>query len=251
MNNFMYKWLKFSLVALVGCGFFAMAVYAFWKRDEIRLAQIEPPLIQAPEEALKRRPEQPGGMDIPNRDKLVFDLLDGGSPAVELVSPLMPDAVQPDEVALPEVLSTTVRAEPATVKVSPVTPPVKLLPEKQVEDLVVAASAKVVEIKAAEPAVEKVVMPKFAEGVKEKSLPVVAAKGSWGVQLAAVGSKSDADTAAKGLKAKYAVLRPLTPRISTAPGGKYRVQFMGAASRTAATAICSKLAGQPCFPIGK
>ena len=54
------------------------------------------PLIKADTTPLKSRPAQPGGMEVPNQDKLVFDRLDPGS-APPMVERLLP----PPEVPLP------------------------------------------------------------------------------------------------------------------------------------------------------
>ena len=63
------------------------------------------PLIKADPRPLKSRPTQPGGMEVPNQDKLVFDRLDPGA-APPMVERLLP----PPEV-------------PMARPVAPVTPP--------------------------------------------------------------------------------------------------------------------------------
>ncbi len=63
------------------------------------------PLIKADPRPLKSRPAQPGGMEVPNQDKLVFDRLDPGA-APPMVERLLP----PPEAPLPR-------------PVAPVTPP--------------------------------------------------------------------------------------------------------------------------------
>lgn len=265
MSPFVVRWLKFSLVAIVGCGFMAMAIYAFVKRDEIRNAQVEPPLVSSPLEAVKRRPEQPGGMDLPNRDKMVFDLLDnsGQAGAIDVSGSL----VQPSAGAAPTVseVIATAKALPAAKAVSEVavsTSALEALPQAKP----VVASAKVVE---ASPVVVQAPAPVVAVATKTEVKPetkaaealvvkadekkestVAKAVTSWGVQLGAVGSKADADKAVANL-AKNAAVKGLKPNVVAAPDGKhFRIQFIGLKDRAAAAAVCSKLgAKQPCFPV--
>jgi cell division septation protein DedD len=230
----MYKWLKLSLVSVVACGFLAMAVYAFIMRDEIRAAQIEPPLITPPEQPLKSRPDAPGGLEFPNQDKLVFDLLENtaaapvaaitATAAEVLNSPTITGAAAASSFAPVAATPTQLVAE-----ISPaiVTQPVQVAPKPE---------------------------PKLAEAPTPQPEPKLTAKpaGSWSVQLAAVGSEADARTTAKQLQSKFGPLKPLAVRIVPAPGGqRFRVQFTGLATRTAAQAVCDKLGSQPCFPVGK
>lgn len=250
MSTFLVKWMKFTLVAVVGCGFLAMAIYAFVKRDEIRNAQIEPPLISAQDEALKRRPDQPGGMEIPNRDKLVFDLLDSNSTVSgdSGQMAMMADAADDDtaEPAAGEgdetsatVAEVSVTAPQAVAVAAEV--PVKVEEPKKVE---VPAAAPQPQPVAAAPVVEKQAVAKPVEKPAAKT-----ASGSWGVQLAAVGSAADGKRFADKAQKQYAALRDLRPNIEATPDGKaYRVQFIGVASREAAAAVCAKLGKQACFP---
>lgn len=241
MSPFLVRWIKFSLVTVVGCGFLAMAVYAFVKRDEIRSAQIEPPLIEAPEDALKRRPDQPGGLEIPNRDKLVFDLLDSDSTVTGPVNPLslttengsqLSDeqlaVLGTEPVSGSQVVAVLSEPEVAVAPVQPVAPVVPVAVAVQPKPVAVA-EVKPEPVKAAEP---------------------VKAGGGWGVQLGAVGSRSAAEASAAKL-AKNSALKGLNSRVVAAPDGKnYRIQFVGAKDRAAAAGVCSKLGkSQACFPI--
>ena len=51
------------------------------------------PLIRADQRPIKVKPDQPGGMDVPDRDKLVFNEKDGGPPVEKLLPP--PESPQP------------------------------------------------------------------------------------------------------------------------------------------------------------
>src|SRR5690349_9916326 len=45
------------------------------------------PLIRADQRPIKVEPDQPGGMDVPDRDKLVFSEKNGGPPVERLLPP--------------------------------------------------------------------------------------------------------------------------------------------------------------------
>lgn len=285
MSPFLVRWIKLSLVVVVGCGFLAMAIYAFVMRDEIRNAQIEPPLVAAPEDALKRRPEQPGGMEIPNRDKLVFDLLDSeatvsgafpvpapaeieqtsgtlagnaavveeGGPVSAASSEPLPAASEAKAVAVAAVaasapVSTSRVGEAAAGK--PVAPAAGAQVQQPVQVAQKPAEKTVdslkVEAKTAAPAEKVAATPAAASEPKGK-----VAGGSWSVQLAAVGSKADGDRMAAKLVKQYPALNGLSPRMEATPDGKrFRVQFSGLKDRNAAAALCSKLGSkQACFPV--
>ncbi|MCP5405771.1 MAG: SPOR domain-containing protein [Pseudomonadaceae bacterium] len=234
MGDFMTRWLKLSLVALVGCGFVAMVVYALLMRDEIKSAAFEPPLIAAPDTPLKRRPDEPGGMEIPYQDKVVFDLLD--RPSNTAVAPLDEEPVIADA-------GVTVSPEEEEV------PAAKPLEEAVAEETVVAppAVAKVVE---AAPVTKP--EPKSEAKPEPKPEPKVAAKasGSYGVQLASVSSRADADKAIAKFDAN-SKLSGLSSRVQTVDvKGKtyYRVQYIGLASRAEADAKCKSL-GISCLPV--
>jgi hypothetical protein len=86
----------------------AMAVFAgglwFAYQQGARNASVSPaassdkvPLIRADERPTKVKPDQPGGMDVPDRDKLVFT----GKPTGPAVEKLLPPAEQPRPVPPP------------------------------------------------------------------------------------------------------------------------------------------------------
>ncbi len=246
MSPFLYKWLKLSLVSLVACGFIAMAIYALIKREDIKAAQLEPPLIEVPGQALKTRPESPGGLEFPNQDKLVFDLLEGtaASPA--------DDVTTTAGNALVNTVAGAAAASSFAMAPTPVTATTPSASAPVTAAVADTSSPTLKSVPAAKP------LPPVAEAaattpaqVKLVATPVKAA-GSWSVQLAAVASEADARTTARQLQGKFKALEPLTVRVVAAPGGqRFRVQFTGLATRNAAQAVCDKLGTQPCFPVGK
>jgi len=85
-----------ALVVILGSSGVAWFAYnkGFYRASD-QLA----PLVQAQDGATKRRPEQPGGLEIPNQDKLVFDRLAPGENG-ERVERLLPPPEEP--LAKPE-----------------------------------------------------------------------------------------------------------------------------------------------------
>lgn len=240
MNDFTARWLKLSLVALVGCGFLAMLVYALVMKDEIRNSQIEPPLLVAPEEPVKRRPDEPGGLAIPHQDKTVFDLLEHPSPTdFTSATPIVVNRADDGASATATQAVAAIEAAEAVVDAEPV------------EEEAVAAPSPVVAAKPVESKPEPAkVEPTKAEPEAE---PVKAvASGGWGVQLASLGTQADADRAVANLKGQ-AALKGLTPKVVKADlgakGVKYRVQFVGLKDRNAAVSVCSKMGKQACLPV--
>lgn len=58
------------------------------------------PLIRADQRPIKVKPDQPGGMDVPDRDKLVFSEKNGGPPVERLLPP--PERPEPLPPPLPK-----------------------------------------------------------------------------------------------------------------------------------------------------
>ena len=136
-----------------------------------------------------------------------------------------------------------VAAVPVEVSETVVTPPAAIATVK--EDVapkkIIPVEPKVADVKQAEPV--KAVEP--AKPVAKKEVA-----GGWGVQVASLGSEADATKAIKQFE-KNAALRGLTGKVVKATVGgavKYRVQFVGVASRTAAAAVCAK-AKISCMPV--
>ena len=85
-----------ALVAVaVVCGVVVMLVYAYNKGRQHGAAG-EPPIVRAQKGPIKVRPEEPGGMTVPDRDKEVFTRLETGNKPVN-VERLLPPPDNPVE----------------------------------------------------------------------------------------------------------------------------------------------------------
>lgn len=105
--------------AVVGIVAFAGTIIVSYRGSD-RLSADGPPLLTADPSPTKSRPDQPGGMDVPHQDKLVYERLHDRSnhPTVERLLP-PPEAPLPRPVVTPQI--------PA-VPPMPITPTVAQLP---------------------------------------------------------------------------------------------------------------------------
>jgi hypothetical protein len=100
-----------SLVVLVALGGFVGIVWHAYNQGKAGGGDAVVPLLKADDSPTKVRPDQPGGMDVPNQDKLIYDrLAPGGQIATPQIERLLPPAEAP--VARP----------PAPVAQAPATP---------------------------------------------------------------------------------------------------------------------------------
>ncbi|MCW9032818.1 MAG: SPOR domain-containing protein [Rhodospirillales bacterium] len=172
------KWKRLVLILLLlvmlgGVGWWYL-IGANQMTDEANL-----PVIRAEVGPIKVKPENPGGMEIPNRDKLVYERL-GSKPGEPLVERLLPEPEKPVAMPAPEpepekAPVVVEKVMPKAVEEAPKPAPMKLEP------------APVEVTKAPEP---KVVAPKPVVVTKPAIKPV--ASGKYKIQLASVRSEAAA-----------------------------------------------------------
>ncbi len=204
------------------------------------------PVIHAPEGPVKVRPETPGGMNIPDRDKLVYDRMKGGveEPRVErLLPPPELPKTPPAPVAEPEpepVAEAEPQPETLVAEETPQEPakPRKLEPGK-VEQIKPPVKK---EVKKPEP----VAPAETAKPVK-KAAPEPVKKASYQIQIAAVRSRETAQAEWKRLQKKH---RDLLGRYSlnvvrvdlgANKGIFFRLRAGPIADESAAKALCENL----------
>jgi len=205
---------------VVLAAFLGLIVYVYLGGDE-DIAP-EPPVIAAPDGPVREKPEDPGGIEIPDRDKLVYNRVSGeeGEEAVNLE----PGPELPGDI--PE----------AAPEVAPEEPAEAAAPESTEETVEEAASA-----------------PDPAPAPAPVAQPAPAS-GDFMIQLGAFGSRESAARAWTTLQGKYpSVLGNLAPdyeALKRSSGTLYRLRAGGFADRAGAEAACAKLKaeGQGCFP---
>jgi cell division protein FtsN len=162
------------LIFLVLCAFAAVVWYAYQQGNKGGIGE-GTPLIKAEEGPIKIRPDQPGGMEIPHQDKMVYDELEGKEqkPAVEKLLP------PPEQPKLPEIKDQSAAAAteaPKTVEALP------MLDAKDVRELPKA------EMK---PAVKPAEVKEEKKKVEAKK--PVETKGAYSLQLASLKDKAAAE----------------------------------------------------------
>ncbi len=218
------------------------------------------PLIKADKGPVKVRPISPGGMKVPDRDKLVYDRMQGNGerPRVERLLPAPETPLPPPSRELPKQLEAAAPAPesaknltavaPAAGPVAP--PPAKAgtsrTPPVRTRPLASPGSA------AATPTVEEVLAAVRPPPAPKTSAPTTPARGAseapaYRVQLAAVRSLERAQGEWDRLRRKNTdVLGKLALSVVKADLGPkkgvfYRLRAGPLADEAAARALCAKL----------
>jgi cell division septation protein DedD len=246
--------LVFAAVLVIAIGAGASGWYFLHDGTTADSPDAEVPLIRADAGPIKVRPEEPGGMDVPDRDKLVYDRIDGNGerPAVER---LLPPPEMPMAKPAPQAAPNDVEERPAAQQPSPApaSPPASTArtdaapaPEQavpSVEDVLTAMRPP--------PPIE----PKAPENPAETKLKAEAAKaavapakaGGFLVQLAAVRSREQADVEWQRLRQKNSdLLGNLDLSVMRADLGPdkgvfFRLRAGPVTTEAAAQTLCQKL----------
>ncbi len=252
-------------VALAGAA--SGAVWIAYNQGMVAGTETAAPLIRAAVEETRRRPAEPGGMEVPNRDKLVFDRIapDAGEVRLERLLP-------PPETPLPRPGPKLANAVPAATSVLPaaprrqaaaasveikaaIQPPEKPLPaEAPKEPLVAEIPPPVVAVPAKEPPVQAVVPP-VAELAAVEPAAAPPSK-AWRVQIAAMRTTEAAELAWNTAVAKYndllGELRLNVEEVTLGERGTfYRVQAGPLEGKKQADALCAalKIREQDCLVV--
>jgi hypothetical protein len=234
----------FALVAFAGVVWYA------YDRGLHAGSEIAAPVIKADSRPVKIRPEQPGGMEIPNQDKLVFDALRPEEDQLPRVERLLPPpeapaprpeapvveapaaapaaaadtSETPAEASIPPARVVTpapapaipapaISAEEPPTPQAPAAPQTPAASAPPAENPAVAAAPPPPAPKAPEPVV---VAPKPEPRTEPAAVPVPAtaqpAAGAYRIQLAAVRSEEVAASEWARLQRRYSdVLGALSP----------------------------------------
>ena len=230
------------VVAVALGGFSAIVWYSFTKgQDENQDALV--PLIKAENRPIKVRPEKPGGMEVPNQDKLVYSRMNPGElpPPVEKLLPL-PETPVAKPAAPPEDEST---GKAKKVAEAPPTAP------KEEEPAAAKSPAESAPVLPA-PKIAGRKMDKNEEAMAKAGaeLAVIApALGGYSIQLVALRSRDRAQEHWRKLrKAHGDILGQLTHTVVTADLGDrgtfYRLRAGRLPDRAAAERLCARLAAR-------
>ena len=195
--------------ALLLAAFIVLKLYTPGVRD-----RFDPPRITADNTPFKIKPEEVGGVQTPNQDKVVFEVMDGKSPDAKASPKSLPET--PIKIEAPE--------------------PIVKRPEIKAP---VAPRPKRVKRPAATP---------------QRDTTVAVRGGDWVVQVSSTRSQEDAADVWSTLKRKYPDLvagkyADVKRADLNEKGVFYRTRIAGLADKNAANSLCNsfKAAGQACF----
>ena len=202
-----------KLAILVGvlllAAFIVLKLYTPGVRD-----RSDPPRITADNTPFKIKPEAVGGVQTPNQDKVVFEVMDGKSPEAKASPKSLPES--PIKIEAPE--------------------PILKRPEKK------------------EPVAPRPKRVKRPAVTPQRDTPVAVRGGNWVVQVSSTRSQADAAEVWTSLKRKYPNLvagkyADVKRADLNEKGIFYRTRIAGLADKTAANSLCNafEAAGQACF----
>lgn len=233
-NNFLGTFAGIALAAVVGW-FVLSPQYAEQNKDI--------PVIRRPQTAVKIKPDNPGGMEIPNQDKDVYNIVEKKNVDNTIVENLLPVPEQPKlPDIVPEVTDINENATNLDEIVEEVNEPaseVAAVPEKPVE-ILDNTKEKVTEAIA-----EQKVKSEVKEEIKPEVKETVAVGGKWQIQLIASKNKESVEQTWKNLSAKYTDLQKFTHEVQAtdlgAQGIFYRLRAGAFATRDDAAKVCASL----------
>jgi cell division septation protein DedD len=255
-NNFLSIFAGITLAGVVG--WFVLSPQYTQESSEL-------PIIRRPQTAVKIRPENPGGMEIPNQDKDVYSIVEKKTIDNTVVENLLPTPETPklpdivpevsdidenaknldeivDEVAeekttaeeVSEAIEEKVEKTKETVNETIPEKPIDLLNKEETKP------AEKVEIKKEEKPAEKI--------AETTQAPAQQTGGNWQIQLIASKNKDAVEKAWNDLSNRYSLLKSYSHEIQTsdlgAQGIFYRLRAGSFADKNAAAAACAALKKQ-------
>lgn len=221
-----------GLISIMVVAAFAGVVWYIYGEGIDRRAGVAPPLIKAPAGPTKVAPDEPGGLQVPNQDKQVYQAIQTtrSEPKLEQLLP-PPEMPQPEveiEPARPANVAVATAGSPAPKPVataststdSPATPPAPAEPDQTIAEVDPAPA----------------VTPQATLAARQ-----------FLVQLAAFRDPAPADTVWRQLRRKHPkILGDMKHRLQMIDLGAekgvfYRLQVDGYATRSAAIDVCEQL----------
>jgi cell division septation protein DedD len=259
-------WVKLALV-LVVLGGAGAGAWKMWGADLMRPAGDEIPVVRAADGPFKVRPDNPGGAEIRDRDKQVYELLEPGKKGAErpAETTLRP---RPEAPLPPPVAAQPMTPEAAAAASEEGSPQMVEGPgSEEDEDETAMAPVEAAPPTVGSPPPERVIAaqrpvpPPAPPAVKSETTAAVPAATeiparAFKIQLGAVRSEAAARSEWSRLQKQHQpVLGRLALNVERADLGTkgvyFRIQAGPFADRAAADAACQELTKQkvPCLPI--
>lgn len=254
-NNFLGTFAGIALAGIVG--WFVLAPQYAETEKEI-------PIIRRPQTAVKIKPENPGGMEIPNQDKNIYNIVEKKDVDNTVVENLLP---KPETPKLPDIVPEVSDvdanannldqivdevAEVQSVKSeekSPTTKPLEKTPETVNNNVPAKPADLLVNAQNTAPAPNngenKQVSTTTETPAVAKSEPQSTKSGGWQIQLIASKNKTAVEKAWTDLSSKYADLKKLPHEIQATDLGTqgmfYRLRAGSFANKDEASQTCALL----------
>ncbi|RZO34930.1 MAG: SPOR domain-containing protein [Rhodospirillaceae bacterium] len=234
-----------ALVAIAAVlGFSVVILYAYNKGRQAAETKV-PPLIQAQEGPVKVRPESPGGMEVPNRDKEVFTRLEAEKQP-ERVERLLPPPEKPMTSAATSAIAPKQGMKLELADGTTAAPKAPSLPRPPTPKL----SKNDPKIPGPPPAPTAPAKKPVAKKPPAKTLSAASkpsAGGRYRVQISSLPSEAAIRKSWASIKGKHKDLLGNLPLIvertvlSAGRGTYYRMQVGPLSSKSQAATLCTRL----------
>ena len=256
------------LGTVLGIGLAGVASWFILSPQYASAPNAEIPTIRRPHTAVKVQPSEPGGMEILNQDKTVYDIVEKNDNPTIKVENLLPPPEEPKlptiennaeinkEIAQADsVINDAQKIIDMEVAKQTTTKQPEIKEEVKVEIKEVATSASVAEPQATKAVATAPIAPAQAPQKTEEIKQIAAtpaetpsseiAAGSWQIQLISSPNKTAIDKAWVGLTKKYNGLKNLPHEIESADLGAkgifYRLKAGAFKTRTEAERLCNSI----------
>lgn len=251
--------LSIALVLLVLAALGVAVRHIFLPDDTARQSTAEVPTISADEDPVKTRPADPGGLNVPNQDKLIYERMSqgGGDSRREVLLPPAEQPRTPPAAPRTATIKPAFEAPPAAPTAAPPPRDSVPVPQAAAPSTATTPSAPAVQAHNQVPAAQaQAHAPATPTPLRPQAAPTPApaatapatatASGAWVAQLAALKSEADAQAAWKRLQnANKDILGGLSSDIVRADLGSKGVFWRlraGPVDEARARSICAALA---------
>jgi len=231
-------WILIAAVVIVGVAW-AMSERYFGPAEDNKSV----PVVAADATPVKVRPEEPGGVDVPDRDKYVYKSLTDEEPEAEQLLPPPEEPMERPPVEVVEVVAPEAAAEqtpepppPSELAVAELKAPAETAPEPVKQEPIAPEAPK------AAPSPE----PELTSAAAQQSAALSANRGGFLVQIGATKNEATANGEIVRLARKHpAILAGLSGAVIRvdlgAKGVWYRMRVGPFASRGQADGVCGQL----------
>lgn len=241
---------------ILGIGLAGAVSWFMFSGDYSQTPDAEIPVVRRPQTAIKMQPADPGGIEILNQDKTVYDMIEKNDEREGKVESLLPPPEEPSIPIIEEAVVETpqvanVEEEKAKIELPPASDIKKPVLKETIEEVKTATSKAEAETKVETqpaPEIEKAPAPVVKEVAKQdkqtndkKAIP----NGVWQIQLMSTPNAKAIDKAWLGLKAKYPALNNIPYETEKADLGAkgtfYRLKAGAFMDRGEADKICNTI----------